>query len=174
MRFLQEKTPEAEESKAPEVQAKQRRLLLHRAGDCHSWSNLRWKEERCDPSLGEGTQPGPRGWRQPGFSERGETPSQQGWRDYQNMNANGVFMAFRLASDEHLNVLPETMLLMLREKLQASKKNSGLSGINLKKYESRCIGKREITSSVVSGKRAIIWGLKVSRTVHLITEEAGD
>lgn len=37
------------------------------------------------------------------------------------MNANGVFMAFRLASDEHLNVLPETTLLMLKEKLQAMK-----------------------------------------------------
>ena len=37
------------------------------------------------------------------------------------MNADGVFMTFRLASDEHLNVLPETMLLMLKEKLRAIK-----------------------------------------------------
>lgn len=51
----------------------------------------------------------------------GETPLQQGWRDYQNMNANGALMAFRLAAGEYLNVLPETMLLMLKEKLQAMK-----------------------------------------------------
>lgn len=38
------------------------------------------------------------------------------------MNASGVlFMAFMLAFDEHLNVLLETMLLMLKEKLQAMK-----------------------------------------------------
>lgn len=40
------------------------------------------------------------------------------------MNANGVFMAFRLVAGEHLNVLPETMLLMLKEKLRAMKKRA--------------------------------------------------
>lgn len=87
-----------------EVQVKEYPLLLHWEDNCHRWNNPWWKEERCDPSSGEGTQPGPRGCRQ------GETPSQPRWRDYQNMNANGVFMAFTLAFDEHLNVLPETML----------------------------------------------------------------
>lgn len=38
------------------------------------------------------------------------------------MNANGALMAFRLAAGEYLNVLPETMLLMLKEKLQAMKR----------------------------------------------------
>lgn len=33
-------------------------------------------------------------------------------------------MAFRLVAGEHLNVLPETMLLMLKEKLRAMKKRA--------------------------------------------------
>lgn len=55
-----------------------------------------------------------------------------------------------------------------------STKILGLSGINLKKYGSRCIGKWEIKSAVISGKRAITWGLKVSWTIHLTNEEAGE
>lgn len=75
------------------------------------------------------------------LSGEGEMPSRQRWRGYQNLNANGVFMVFRLATDEHLHVLPETMLWMLKAKLQAMKREQENSGRNMEKCVSRWIGK---------------------------------
>jgi len=59
------------------------------------------------------------------------------------MNANSAVMAFRLAPKEHLNVLPGTVLLMLKEKLRAMKsKQEEFRAFRGKlKYESRWIGK---------------------------------
>lgn len=49
------------------------------------------------------------------------------------MNANGVlFIACRLAFDEHLNVLPETML---KEKLQATKSDQEKPGAFRDKFK---------------------------------------
>lgn len=45
------------------------------------------------------------------------------------MNANGDF---RLGTDEHLYVLPEMMLLMLKEKLQAMKSEQEEFGDKIK------------------------------------------
>lgn len=102
--------------------------------DCHGWNNFRWKEERFDPSLRQEDGDSQAFW-------EGKMPSWQRWRDYQTLNANGVFMAFRLATDEHLHVLPETMLWMLKAKLQAMKREQENSGRNVEKCVSRWIGK---------------------------------